>query len=284
MQTRKAWITGTGGLIGSEIVRSARRWAEQWRVTGLTRAELELTDHDAVTSRFRSDSPDLIIHCAAMSRAADCAGDPISARANNVDATRHLAGLARNSAFIFLSTDLVLDGRKGNYTEEDSVNPLHVYGETKAEAERIVLENPRHTVLRIALNFGKSPTGDRGFNEQMHAALAAGQMLNLFTDEYRCPIATEVTARAIWELAGKEIGGLFLVGGGERVSRWDIGQALVRRWGPLPGTIQRASSKDYSGPPRPADLSLNCQKLQSLLSFPLPGFHEWLEQNPTAKV
>ena len=44
---------------------------------------------------------------------------------------------------------------------------LSVYAKTKVEAERVVLANPKHSVLRTSLNFGTSPTGDRAFNEQM---------------------------------------------------------------------------------------------------------------------
>jgi nucleoside-diphosphate-sugar epimerase len=61
----------------------------------------------------------------------------------NVEVTKLLAELAAEIQFVFFSTDLVFDGRKGNYVEADAVNPLHVYGETKAAAEEIVLKNPR---------------------------------------------------------------------------------------------------------------------------------------------
>lgn len=251
-----------------------------WDVRGLTRKDLELSDLPAVEQAFAADPPDLIIHSAAMSRADECARDPAGAWLHNVDVTRGLSRLASDRGFLLLSTDLVLDGRKGNYVEEDPVNPPHVYGETKAEAERIVLANPRHAVVRAALNLGRSASGNRAFNEQMRAALTAGRTLSLFTDEFRSPIATPVVARAVWELARQDVGGLFLLGGAERVSRWEIGRALLARWGELRGAIQPASIRDYQGPPRPADLSLNCRKTQSLLSFPLPGFHEWLAANP----
>ena len=70
-----------------------------------------------------------------------------------------LAELAAEIPFFFLSTDLVFDGQTGNYDESAPVNPLSIYAETKAAAERIVLANPRHTVLRLSLNGGTSPSG-----------------------------------------------------------------------------------------------------------------------------
>ena len=160
--------------------------------------------------------------------------------------------------------------------ETAPVNPLSVYAETKVAAEEIVLANPRHTVFRLSLNGGVSPTGDRGLNEQMRRAWRAGQTLRLFTDEFRCPMPAEVTARAIWELSACCKPGLYHLAGSERLSRWQIGQLLAARWPELNPRIEPASVKGYPGAPRAADTSLNCAKAQKLLSFSLPGLTDWL--------
>lgn len=280
----RVWVTGAAGLIGGELMRSVPEWCRDDEVIGLTRTDLDLKDHGAIERRFRKDDPEVVIHCAALSRPVDCERDPATARRVNVDATRLLADLAADRFLIYLSTDLVMDGRKGNYLEEDPPNPLHLYGETKLAGEECVRRYDQQVVLRAALNFGTSKSGDRSFNEQMHAALATGRDFTLFADEYRCPLATPVTVRVIWEMARLRLGGLYMLGGAERVSRWEIGKALYERWGKLPGTIRPGSLKDYDGPPRPADLSLNSRKVQSLLSFQLPGFHEWLAAHPEARV
>ena len=186
----------------------------------LTRDRIDLTDASAVRDAFRLQSPQLVIHCAALSRSPECQAKPALARKVNVEVTALLADLAADIPLFFLSTDLVFDGRKGNYDESAPVNPLGVYAETKATAEQVILANPKHTVLRLSLNGGTSPTGDRGFNEQMRRAWQAGQTLKLFTDEYRSPIPAEVTARAIWELATRNQPGLYHLAGSERLSRW----------------------------------------------------------------
>jgi dTDP-4-dehydrorhamnose reductase len=269
-----AWITGARGLIGSHL--AACQTAPVWTVSRLTRADLDLTDADAVARRFRAESPALVIHCAANSSSVECEKAPAMARIQNVEVTARLAELCADTQFIFLSTDLVFDGRKGNYTEHDSVNPLGVYAETKVAAEQIVLANPRHTVVRTSLNGGTSPTGNRGFDEQARNAWRAGQTLRLFIDEFRTPIDASVTARAIWELAQANATGLFHVAGAERLSRFELGQQLAARWPELQPRIAPASLKEYDGAPRPPDCSLNCAKAQARLSFPLPRYREWL--------
>ena len=280
MSERLLWITGAGGLIGSQFIRLAPTLASEWRVRGLERAELNLTDAASIRRLFAAEKPAAIIHCAAMSKTPACQADPTLARQINVEATSLLSELAAEIPFVFFSTDLVFDGRQGNYDESAAPNPLNVYAETKAQAEQVVLRNPRHTVIRTSLNGGASPTGDRGFNEETRNALRTGKILNLFTDEFRNPIAAHVTARAIIELLQLGASGLFHVAGSERLSRWEIGQLLVARWGEGASQLRAGSLRDYTGPTRAPDTTLNCAKAQSLLSFPLPKFSEWLRDHP----
>lgn len=274
------WITGAGGLIGNYLVQTAKRFAPEWRVLGLARVDLDLLDADAVRKRFLRDAPQLVIHCAALSQSPACQQNPGLARQLNVEVTALLAELAADIPFVLFSTDLVFDGRTGNYSEADAVNPLSIYAETKVAAEQVVLANPRHTVLRTSLNGGTSPTGGRGFNEQLRQAFASGAALKLFTDEFRNPIPAAVTAQATWELVRQNRSGLFHVAGGEKLSRWELGQLLAARWPQWPPKLVAGSLQDYHGAPRSPDTTLNCTKVQPCLSFPLPGLTEWLAANP----
>jgi len=275
-----AWITGANGLIGNYLVQTAPRHAPQWQVRGITRDQLDLLDFPAVRREFQKDKPQLVIHCAAITAVARAQADPALARRVNVDATKLLADLAAEVRFIFFSSDLVFDGHKGNYLETDAANPIHVYGETKLAAEEIVLENPRHLVVRTSLNGGISRAGNRGFNEQLRLAMETGPGMTLFTDEFRCPIPAVETARAVWELAGMDCAGLLHVAGAEKLSRWQIGRLLVKRRPELAAKIKPGSTRDFPGPPRAPDTSLNIDRAQKILSPPLPGLGQWLAANP----
>ncbi len=276
-----AWVTGAAGLIGNYFVQVAPDSAPGWRVSGLTRADFDLTGSDAVRRAFAADRPALVIHCAAISSNPACQADPPLARRVNVEVTRVLAELCADTGFVFFSTDLVFDGRQGRYVEADEPNPLGVYAETKAEAERVVLRNPRHLVIRTSLNGGTSPGGARSFNEQLRQAWASGRTPRLFTDEFRSPTHASVTARAVWELALQGAAGIFHVAGTERMSRFAIGECVAARCPELHPRLDRGSLQDYQGPPRPPDTSLNCDRAQARLSFRLPGLREWLAANPT---
>lgn len=277
-----AWITGAGGLIGNYLVRLAPECAPGWQVQALTRAELDLTDFGALRRVFEATRPRLVLHCAALSRSPDCEADPGRARLLNVEVTRTLADQCATVPLVFFSSDLVFDGRQAPYDETATPRALNVYAATKIEAERAVLQHPNHLVIRTSLNGGVSPTGDRGFNEQLRRAFQAGKTLRLFTDEYRSPTHALVTARAVWELALAEASGIYHLAGAERLSRWEIGQLVARRCPELQPRIEAGFIRDYEGPPRPADTSLNCAKAQQRLSFRLPGLREWLEAHPEA--
>ncbi len=277
-----AWITGAGGLIGHYFVQTAPQFAPEWKILGLTRPQLDLTDQKSVREKFLYDKPQLIIHCAAQSKVPACQANPKLAWQLNVDVTKMLAELAAEIPFIFFSTDLVFDGRKGNYVETDATNPVSVYGETKVAAEKIVLQNPKHTVIRTSMNCGNSPTGDRGFSDELRQSWARGETTRLFSDEFRCPLFAGVTARAVWELAEKNVGGIFHLAGSERLSRVQIGQLIARRYPELNPRIEAGSLTEYQGPSRAPDTSVNCTKVQKLLSFELPRFSDWLNKNLSA--
>jgi dTDP-4-dehydrorhamnose reductase len=274
------WITGTGGLIGSRLADLAPSVAPDYTLVSLTRQDLNLTDHDAVARRFEQDSPAVLIHCAAISDSGQCEKDPALAQQVNVDATAFLAELFAGRRMVFFSTDLVFDGTRGDYSETDIPHPLGVYARTKVEAEAVVLAHSQNLVIRTSLNCGTSPKGNRGFNETLAAAWREGRATTLFVDEFRCPIPASMTALATWELVLEEAQGIFHVAGSERLSRFEIGQLVADRHPEINPRIEPGSIRDFAGPPRAADCSLNCDEAQARLSFVLPGLTDWINTSP----
>jgi dTDP-4-dehydrorhamnose reductase len=98
----------------------------------------------------------------------------------------------------------------------------------------------------------------------------------LFTDEFRTPIPAVCTARALLELLGQEVDGILHIAGSERLSRWEIGQALSGSFLGMDCPMEPGSLKEYVGAPRSPDTSLDCRRAQALLSFELPRYSEWL--------
>lgn len=273
------WVTGGHGLIGRYVCEQAEMRWPQCRVLRIGRPAIDLTDFDLITRRFSKDHPSAVVHCAAMSRSPDCQADPARAQLHNVNVTEHLVGLCRGIPFVFLSTDLVFRGDRGGLDETALPDPISVYGRTKVEAEEVVRGLNQHLIVRTSLNYGHSPSANRAFNEEMVQAWKSGRTLRLFTDEYRTPIAAVETARAVVDLLAIGSSGTLHVAGRERLSRWELGCLIAGLHPGLDTRIEATSLRDYQGPPRAADVTLECGKAESVLGRPMPRFSDWLRQS-----
>ncbi len=281
---KRVWVTGAAGLIGNYVVEQAMQFTSTIEAIPLTRNDVDLRDRARLEALFLDHAPDGIIHCAAIANTGTCESDQQLATAVNVSATKSIARLGAELPLVFLSTDIVFDGLKGDYSENDRRAPINVYGQTKQAAEEIVLANPKHSVVRLSLNGGKSPSGDRGFNEVLYRSLSKGNVVRLFDDEFRQPLPAVVTSKVLWEVFLNQWSGVFHLGGAEKMSRYEIGRLLVRRWGDsdLEARLEPSSLKGFMGGKRAPDTSMNCDRLQSRLSFQIPSLRDWLDQNPDA--
>jgi dTDP-4-dehydrorhamnose reductase len=295
---RRLLITGVSGFLGWNIARIARH---DWNVTGtyfttkrhiseqyftaIETGRVDLTDFREMRDMMAMVKPHAVIHTAALADPNYCENHPIESFRTNVEATRNLAGLCgdRGIPFVFTSTDLVFDGTKPSYTEEDVVSPINVYGEHKAMAEMEVVE--RHamaTVCRMPLMFGQPSPVHGSFLQWMVEKMQRGETVPLFTDEYRTPVDAESAARGLL-LAARSglpeaeeeelswISGLLHLGGRERISRYDFGMMVRKMLNLTSAPIQPISLGDISfAAQRSPDVSLDSSKAYGLGYDPRP--------------
>ena len=277
-------VTGGSGYLGEWIVTLAR---PAWDVTathlhhlpaldtddpGVTWRRLDVRDRTAVNTLVHETSPAVIIHTAALNP-----GQGTDFQAVNALGTRHVAraAAAHHARLVHISTDVVFDGEKGNYVEEDLPSPITPYGRSKAQAEAEVWDSGAETlVVRTSLIYGWRPRIDRN-TRWIVGDLRAGKPVRLFTDELRCPIWVESLAAAIVELAGLTYTGVLHVAGAQVLSRYELGVRLARFHGVDPGPLIPARSRE-SGLHRPLDCTLDCSRARALLRTPLPGVDEVL--------
>jgi dTDP-4-dehydrorhamnose reductase len=223
-----------------------------------------------------------VIHAAALARVGDCLRQPDRARRVNTAATAHLVALAAEARarFVFVSTDLVFDGDRGSYREDDAATPRSIYGQTKRDAEEVVLAASGNAVVRLSLLFGPSRNGRMSFFDEQLAALRGGPGVTLFSDEWRTPLDLATAARALWTVASSDVAGVLHVGGPERLSRFEMGQRLAAFVGADPSRFTAARRDDVPSPePRPRDTSLDSSRWQDLFpSQPWPSFEAALRE------
>jgi dTDP-4-dehydrorhamnose reductase len=269
-------VTGASGRLGSFVVDRLklgghRVFAWSGKARGFRGAialrPVDLTDERAVDAALEESDPEAVIHAAAMSSADEVYRDPAGASAINVAATRRLAdwAAARGRRMLFTSTDMVFEGSRSWYREEDPAAPILGYGRTKVEAEPLVLAVPRGVVARISLLFGTVRGGNPGFFDAAVDALARGERRSFFRDEYRTPLDYGTAAEIIVRLIESETTGIVHVGGRERLSRFE----LMKRVAVVRGIDLELICPSYRADtaflePRPSDVSLDTTRLASL--------------------
>ena len=132
-------VTGKSGQLGLELSRAL---APIGPVIATDRHDLNLEDIDQIRARIREMAPDVILNAAAYTDVEKAESEPERAHAINGVAPGAIAEEARRlgALLVHFSTDYVFDGaRDGAYVEGDPVNPLNVYGTSKAFGERAVL-------------------------------------------------------------------------------------------------------------------------------------------------
>ncbi|MDP8236521.1 MAG: SDR family oxidoreductase [Candidatus Erginobacter occultus] len=248
---------------------------------------LDLGDPEAAGEIFRQLSPGVIIHCAAVTSPAACLADPELAREVNVAGTERVAraAAAAGARMIYISTDRVFDGKRGDYREADPPNPLGSYGRSKLAGENLVREIvPDHLVLRLPLMYGPPSPFSGSFVEFMREGFGGKTALNLFTDQFRTPLYVEDAGRGI-ELILKhpEMTGLYHLGGSERIDRAEFGYRMAEVFNCDPAVINPVRMADQPHyPPTPPDASLNSDRFFRETGFRGRGVNEGLRALKTA--
>jgi dTDP-4-dehydrorhamnose reductase len=193
-------VTGAGGQVGAETARVLAGRAE---VVAHDRASLDLADAARIAQRIREAKPAVIVNCAAYTAVDRAESEPELARAVNAVAPGIIATEARalDALLVHFSTDYVFDGAKREpYVEQDATAPLGVYGRTKLEGERAIVEaRCAHVILRTAWVYG--PTG-KNFMLTMLRLAEKGGPLRVVGDQRGAPTSSAQLAHVVSKLLG----------------------------------------------------------------------------------
>ncbi|NNF51530.1 MAG: dTDP-4-dehydrorhamnose reductase [Gammaproteobacteria bacterium] len=192
-------ITGGEGQLATALRAAV---PEGWVVNIAGRRELDVALASSARAVFEAFEPQLVINTAAYTAVDKAEEEPDKAFTVNTDGARIVAELCVESSarMIQLSTDFVFDGRKSSpYLPGDAPHPLGVYGSSKREAERLVLETlgERAAVVRTSWLYG---AGGKNFVMAMLSRMQAGQPLDVVADQIGTPTWTRTLADALWRI------------------------------------------------------------------------------------
>lgn len=275
-------IIGSQGFLGGYAVEAARPSFEVVEC-GRNAARdggipIDIRDQNSVKAGFERAAPQFVLLLSAISDIDRCQQFPDEAKAVNWRGAEHVAeACARSHArLLFASSGAVFDGRRHGYSEEDPVNPLSVYGETKAMAEKSVLElvqAPLVVRFALVLGFAARPATNALLN-RLSERWKAGGTVALPVFEKRNPIDAWTAARLMMKLfAQPETSGIFHIGSSDPVTRYDLGARLAARMG-YEGRVEPQESPIAERAPRGRDQFLLTGKLRKACSVQIPTSDE----------
>ncbi len=264
----KILITGGKGMLG----RTLRRRFADHELFVADLPEVDILDRAALAETFAAFKPDVVIHCAAMTKVDDCeTNEELAFRLNGMGSL-NVATACRNcgARLIAISTDYVFSGdtrewalcpggprdEGAGWRETDVTFPRTVYGKSKLAGERSVLDIlPEAVVLRIAWLYGAG--GPSFVHTMANLGAQEGEPLKVVNDQRGNPTSTDAVADEIaFLLEHPEIRGV-VHGTCAGVCSWyDLTVELFRLLGLTRG-VNPCTTEEFPRPaPRPANSAL----------------------------
>ena len=165
MVLEKVFLTGGSGTLGKELIKNSQGFGIEFIAP--SSVECDITNLHSVYNNLSDFQGTVVVHAAAATDVKRIESNPLTAMKINVEGTINLIEncFRFNKKLIFISTDYVFDGEKGNYTTDDRVNPVSKYAKTKTAAEFLVRTMDECLVIRTSF-FGHDFPYDKAAVDQ----------------------------------------------------------------------------------------------------------------------
>lgn len=288
---KRIFVTGGSGLLGAYLIAALREKHEVYYCFHhhevLFKAAkgycLDLTDRNEVVKQLKRLSPEVIIHCAAITDVEYCETHYDEAWRVNAEATGTLARTAREwgAKFIYISTEAVYEGTRGNYSEENNPCPVNAYARSKLGGEdKIRGVGGNWLIARTGFEAWKiSPHwGKEGFFEWLRSKFQEGRPIPVFHDRFFTPLSAYRLVSILEEVIQEDIQGLFNIEGIEKCSYVDFAKKVAQAFGFDSSLIMAISMEERPAKVRrPQDTSLNVSRIRSLIETKLPDVGETVQ-------
>lgn len=226
----KILVTGYKGQLGYDVVNEARiRGIE---AVGVDIEEMDITDKEQVENVIKAGNYDCVVHCAAWT-AVDKAEEPElfeTVRKVNALGPKYISDVCKDLdiPIMYFSTDYVFNGEGDSpWNEYDTFEPLNVYGITKGEGEKYVLENPKHFIIRIAWVFGKN--GNNFIKTMLRLGKERGAV-SVVNDQIGLPTYTYDLAKLVIDMIQTNEYGIYhATNSGDFISWYDFAKEIFRQ-------------------------------------------------------
>ena len=273
----KLLVTGASGLLGTRICQLASKqncsvysaYSEHVPRFGEP-TKLDVTDGLEVKRVFEKLQPDAVVHSAALSDVDKCEKEKELAWKVNTDATSDIAERchAHDCFLVYVSTDYVFIGEKGNYKETDPTHPVNYYGLTKLEGEqRVKGSNAEHCITRTSVIYGADvAAGKTNFALWLIDKLKKKEEVKTAIDLWNSPTFNTNLAEMILEIVERRLTGTFHLAGATRLSRFQFALNIAETFDLDKSCLRPTPSSQMEWlAERPRDTSLDVGKARQVL-------------------
>ena len=269
-------IVGAQGMLGSDLMETINHTRQ---VLGVDIEECDITDQKETRNTLLRMKPSWVINAAAYTQVDQCETNSEQAFKVNAEGVSNLALACKeiNTKLLHVSTDYVFDGKTKNpYREEDPVNPLSVYGNSKCRGEAAVQDLlDDFIIVRTGGLYGK-----RGVNFVNTIVKMAQERdeLRVVNDQWMSPTCTIDLSKAIGTLVQLSSQGIFHIVNSGFCTWYEFACKIVAITD-SPCRVVPISSDELDRPaPRPAFAVLNCSKYSEVTGMELRPWEEALTE------
>ncbi|HUT63927.1 MAG TPA: dTDP-4-dehydrorhamnose reductase [Anaerolineae bacterium] len=278
----KIVVTGSRGMLAQDVI--SRLDNTDIKVTGLDLPELDITCAQDTLHMIKNENPSLVINCAAYTAVDRAETEAEMAFAVNRNGSANLADTCHHLhiPLLHISTDFVFNGKsKLPYREDDTPEPLNIYGQSKWEGEKEIRKrHAENIIIRTAWLFG---IHGNNFVKTILKLAHEREELRVVDDQTGCPTWTGDLADALVKIVLttqttnlSEIWGTYHFCGAGQTSWYGFAKAIIeeaRTYEML--TVRKVTpitTKEYSTPAhRPAWSVLDSKKITEVFGItPMP--------------
>jgi dTDP-4-dehydrorhamnose reductase len=277
LATHKILVTGGDG----QLAQSFQDLLKKQGISGivLSKADCDITNKQQVAQVVQDIGPGILINCAAYNMVDMAESQSALAMQVNSIGVRNLAFACRDKGIfmVHFGTDYVFDGKKGSpYVETDMPGPLSMYGQSKLEGERMLINSGvQHLLFRVSWLYGH---GQQNFLYKLRTWLEKGDIIQVSTDEVSVPTYTVDVVAIVIEALQRGLQGTYHLTNSEFCSRFELAQYFFSEMG-IERLIVPVEQKSFSLPAkRPLFSAMSNVKLSMDLNKAIPVWQDALKR------
>ncbi|MBN1620905.1 dTDP-4-dehydrorhamnose reductase [candidate division WOR-3 bacterium] len=271
-------LTGGEGAVASVL----KNYLQNFKILSPSKKELDVTDRNSLNTYFKINSPDIVIHTAAITDVDYCQNNPLKAMEINTTGTGNICDFTSHARLIFYSSDYVFDGKsKKPYNEKNIPNPISVYGKSKLEAENII-QRKLSDYLIIRTSWLLTQNG--GFIKKISEAARVRNEINVVGDFCGSPTVIDFLCEGTVALVNSQYRGIVNVSNSGETTWFEIAKYYFQLKEIKAPKVIKTSSRLYpNAAPRPEYSVLDLSLFSSVTGIKPPDWKYSLEKHVQGK-